>query len=26
VARGDSFDISTTAVGKHTTMATGGDE
>jgi carbon-monoxide dehydrogenase small subunit len=26
VARGDSFDLSTTAVGKHTTMATGGDE
>jgi carbon-monoxide dehydrogenase small subunit len=25
-ARGDSFDLSTTAVGKHTTMATGGDE
>ena len=25
-ARGDSFDLTTTAVGKHTTMATGGDE
>ena len=25
-ARGESFDLSTTAIGKHTTMATGGDE
>jgi carbon-monoxide dehydrogenase small subunit len=25
-ARGDSFDLTTTAVGKHTTMATGGGE